>query len=257
MSRTIGYFSFSVNLCLLCALMLNPVHAVVPSFAHLETRGYSKIVTHADMAIINVAVISDAKTAQQAKTLSDNAVASLINKLTQAKTSADKRSAPKSPQAKNTQAKINMADIHTANLTLQPQYDRQKNQPRTLVGYQATRQVSVTVRQLSQLNDILDNAIINGINRINYIEYQTSQAVKIKQQARQRAIKDAQQKAKDLAEGFNTEIQGVWRIRYQDHQVHPVRQQMRAMALEDSISQSYQQHDVTITDNVDVTFRLK
>ncbi len=207
-------------------------------FPHLETVGVSQLVVEADMAEINVEVTIKAKTAKEAKELSDKAVAKFIGRLKA--------------------AGIARVDIQSANLNLQPQYHYQKNKPAELTGYNASRQVTVKVKELSRLNNVLDSALDEGINRINNIALKTSKESEYIAKARQAAIVDAKNKANSIAQGFGDKIDGVWEIRYLDqHPVQPVMLRMNAASPSFDAAESYQQGQVTISDRIEVVFRLK
>ncbi|WP_041417803.1 oxidative stress defense protein [Shewanella woodyi] len=208
------------------------------SFPHLETVGVSKLAVEADMAEINVQVAIKDKTAKGAKTLSDTAVAKFIERLKA--------------------TGVERADIQSANLNLQPQYHYQKDKPAELVGYNASRQITVKVRELARLNNILDSALEEGINRINNIALKTSKEADYVEKARQAAIVDAKNKARSLAKGFGEKLDGVWEIRYfEQHPVQPVMLRMNAASPKFDAAESYQQGQVTITDRVEVVFKLK
>lgn len=218
--------------------MLAPVHAADVDFAHLNTIGTSEVAVPADMAEVNVEVVIKAKTAQEAKRESDKAVALFLERLEK--------------------AGIDKALIQSANINLQPQYHYEKNKPNQLIGYSANRRIKVTVMDLAKLNNILDSALEQGINRINNIALKSSKEAQYLEQARIAAIKDAQQKAKSLAEGFGEELDGVWEISYfEQRPVQPVMLRMNSEAKSFDAGPSYQQGQVTIQDRVEVTYRLK
>jgi len=207
------------------------------NFPHLQTVGYSELAVPADMAEINVQVSVKEKTAKAAKDASDKAVAQFIARLKKAGITQDK--------------------INSANLNLQPQYNYQKNKPAELIGYSANRTITVIVDKLSHLNEILDSALEEGINRVNNIALKSSKEKAYKLKARQAAIVDAQQKAKSIAQGFGKEIHGIWQITYMDQSpIQPVMLRMSASSRND-IAQSYQQGLVTISDRINVIYRLK
>ena len=223
---------------ILSAALAAPTLAAEGKFPHLETIGSSNIVTEADMADVNVEVIIKAETAKAAKKQSDIAVARFIDRLQKAGVSREL--------------------IQSANINLQPQYHYEKGQPNKLIGYSANRRVTVTVNDLSELNSILDTALEQGINRINHIALKSSKEAQYIKQARLAAIKDAQQKAAELAAGFGEELDGVWRIRYFDQRpVQPIMMRMNAESDSYNVAKSYQQGQVTIQDRVEVTYRLK
>lgn len=207
-------------------------------FPQLETVGVSQLVVAADMAEINVEVTIKDKTAKGAKALSDKAVAKFIERLKA--------------------AGIDRVDIQSANLNLQPQYHYQKDKPAKLTGYNASRQVTVKVNELSRLNNILDSALEEGINRVNNIALKSSKESEYIDKARQAAIVDAQNKAKSLAQGFGVKIDGVWNIRYfEQHPVQPVMLRMNAVSSSVDAAETYQQGQVTFTDRIEVVFKLK
>lgn len=218
--------------------MITTAHAADVDFPHLNTIGSSEIAVKADMAEVNVEVVIKAKTAQDAKSGSDKAVASFLARLEK--------------------AGIDKALIQSANINLQPQYHYEKNKPNHLIGYNANRRIKVTVMDLAKLNDILDSALEQGINRINNIALKSSKEAEYVEQARMAAIKDAQQKAKTLAAGFGEEIDGVWEISYfEQRPIQPVMLRMNSEAKSFDAGQSYQQGQVMIQDRVEVTYRLK
>lgn len=207
-------------------------------FPHLQTVGVSQLIVEADMAELNVEVSIKDKTAKGAKTLSDNAVAKFIGRLKA--------------------AGIARTDIQSANLNIQPQYLYQKNKPAELTGYNASRQVTVKVKELSRLNNILDSALEEGINRINNIALKTSKESEYVAKARQAAIVDAKDKAQSIAEGFGEKLDGVWEINYTgQNPVQPVMLRMNAASPSFDAAESYQQGQVTINDRIEVVFRLK
>ncbi|WP_153912835.1 oxidative stress defense protein [Shewanella sp. TC10] len=205
-------------------------------FPHLETVGTSQVNIAPDMAEISVQVSLSKDNAKEAKTAVDQAVSKFIKRLNQ--------------------AGVNKQDIQSANLHIQPQYHYPSNQPKELTGYSASRQITVSVKDLTKLNDILDSALEEGINRVQNIALKSSDETKAVEQARQAAIKDAKQKAQSLAQGFERELAGVWEIRYlTQHPVQPV--MMRMSAMQNDIAESYQYGEVSVQERVEVVYRLK
>ncbi|MGI1998801.1 oxidative stress defense protein [Shewanella frigidimarina] len=216
---------------------LSPVQAAELSFAHIETVGTSTIEAAADMAIINVQVSIEADSAKAAKDKADEAVSQFMQRLLKA--GVDKK------------------HIQSANLQLNPQYMYVQNEPRKLTGYNASRQMTITVVDLNSLNELLDSALVEGINNVNNIELKSSQEAKIIAQARQAAIDDAKQKAQSLAKGFGEQIAGVWQVRYFPQQANQPEMYRASMKMNADVAQTYQQGQVAISDRVEVVFRLK
>lgn len=209
------------------------------NFPHLVTMGISQIQIEPDMAELAVEVAVSEKNAKAAKDNSDAAVAKFIARLIA--------------------AGVNKEHIQSANLNLQPQYIYAQDKAPELTGYIASRQITVTVTELSRLNTIVDSAIEEGMNRVNNIALKSSQEAEYVAKARQAAIVDAKQKAESLAKGFGENLGRIWQIRYYDQRpVQPVMLRMNAKA--DSAmgtAESYQYGQVTIEDRVEVVYKLK
>ena len=205
-------------------------------FPHLSTTGYGEVVAKPDMAEFSVKVVETTMTAEQAKQSVDKAVATFLTALKAKGVAAD--------------------SITSTNLYLAPQYTYPKNGQPELVGYRASRTITVTVDQLENLNSYLDIALSSGINQVNNISLKVKDEAKYLQQARLAAIKDAQSKAGSLAAGFDRELGSVWQINYNARNPQPVL--MRAMSMDmKSESNGYQDSTLVIRDQVDVVYRLE
>ncbi len=92
-------------------------------------------------------------------------------------------------------------DIQTENFSIYPQYDY-TDEGRVLRGYRVNNTVSATARELESLSDIVDDAIGAGgdIVVVNSIQFMIEDPTPLQSQARALAVKDAEAKAKTLAE---------------------------------------------------------
>ncbi len=68
------------------------------------------------------------------------------------------------------------------------------------VTYHVSNQVQVTVRDLTKLSDILDQAVSSGANTIYGVSFDVSDPTKLEDQARTQAIADAKARAEKLAQ---------------------------------------------------------
>ncbi|MDA0149945.1 oxidative stress defense protein [Vibrio sp. LaRot3] len=205
-------------------------------FPHLSTSGYGEVIATPDMAEFSVKVVESTMTAEQAKQGVDKVVGDFLQLLKDNGVSAEQ--------------------ISSTNLYIAPQYHYPKKGKPELVGYRATRTVTVTVVELEKLNPLLDVALSSGINQVDNITLKVKDEAKFHEQARLAAIKDAEQKAKSLAEGFGKDISGVWQINYNSHNTQPVL--MRAMSMDmKAESNGYQDSTLVIRDRVDVIYRLE
>lgn len=96
---------------------------------------------------------------------------------------------------------VEQSDIKTLNFNIYPQYESRPNTTPTIVGYTVTNTVQVKVKKLADFSKIVDDAAKAGGNdaRINGIRFGVDDNAKAIQQARERAMADAKQKAEQLA----------------------------------------------------------
>ena len=101
-------------------------------------------------------------------------------------------------------------DIKTQNYNLEPRYQyfncyqpmdgKSKScPPPEIVGYTIRQTVSIKVRDFSKIGDILAGAIENGANSVSQLSFEIDDIDKIKNQAREEAIKKAKEKAESIA----------------------------------------------------------
>jgi hypothetical protein len=99
---------------------------------------------------------------------------------------------------------IDEKDIQTTFLSLQPQSSYVK---KVRVSYFVAQQtLTVTVRDITKLDTLLETLIKAGGNRIDSIGYETSELRKYRDQARDMAVKAAREKAEALAKALGQEI---------------------------------------------------
>ena len=93
-------------------------------------------------------------------------------------------------------------DIQTTNYSVQPITNQPKSSDETptITGYRINNQVSVTVRKIADLGKILDAAVAAGANNIYGVSFSVADPTQYEQQARAAAVKDAMDKAGQLAQ---------------------------------------------------------
>ncbi len=92
-------------------------------------------------------------------------------------------------------------DIQTVNYNVQPITEQPRPNGGTprITGYNVNNQVSVTVRKIDDLGKILDAAVAAGANNIYGVSFSIDDPTPYQQQARAAAVKDAMDKASQLA----------------------------------------------------------
>jgi hypothetical protein len=150
----------------------------------VKTTGTSEVKVTPDRAVIQVGVERQSATAKGAKAAADSTSRKLLAAL----------------KAQGTDDK----DIQTAYLDLQPTSYYQKQV--RINNFTATQSLSITIRDLSKLDSVMDAVMSAGANRIDGIEYQSSELRKYRDQARAEAVKAAKEKAVALAEALGDQI---------------------------------------------------
>lgn len=150
----------------------------------VKTTGTAEIKVTPDKAVIQVGVERQSATAKSAKAAADNISRKILAAL----------------KANGVEDK----DIQTAYLYLQPTSYYEKHV--RINNFTATQSLSVTIRDLSRLDSVMDTVMSAGANRIDGIEYQSSELRKYGDQARDEAAKAAKEKAIALATALGDQL---------------------------------------------------
>ena len=156
----------------------------------ISIQGQGHISAEPDTAFINSGVTTQAKTAREALSANTASMTNLIIVLEN--------------------AGIEPKDIQTANFSIQPQYvyaDSSGNKrPPRIVGYSVSNSVAVRVREIENLGVILDQIVSVGANTINNISFSVKDTDALYNEARERAMADAIQKANLYANAASVEL---------------------------------------------------
>jgi uncharacterized protein len=101
-------------------------------------------------------------------------------------------------------------DIQTTTVSLQPAYDyaAQTNPPK-ITGYTLANGVVVTVRNLDQTGDVIDDSLAAGATSLDGVTFRVDDPAKAQQQARTDAMNQAKANADTLAKAAGVSITGV------------------------------------------------
>lgn len=103
-------------------------------------------------------------------------------------------------------AGIEDKDVQTSGVNLQPQYQYGENQPPKLNGYQAQNRVSVKVRNVSKIGEVLDALVAQGANQIDGPTFTLDKPEVALDEARRAALSKAQARAKMYAEAIGLRV---------------------------------------------------
>jgi uncharacterized protein YggE len=161
-------------------LLAAPAQAQVIPPATVSVTGEATVSVPPDLAQVDGGVSSDAKTAREAFEANNAAMGKVLLTLKG--------------------AGFEEKDIRTSRLSLQPQSAPSRSGgPSTIVGYRASNRVTVRVRDVAKLASVIDMLVGAGANDIGGIGFSVSNASKLLDEARERAVADARRKAEIYA----------------------------------------------------------
>jgi len=156
----------------------------------ITVSGEGKVTVSPDIATVRLGVVLERDTAKGARQAAAAAMTGVIDALHK--------------------LAIDDKDIATSTVSLNPTFDYTNNAGTPKIrGYQLSNVVTVTVRDLDKLGDVLDNTIVAGATSVDGISFDVADRAAAEAQAREAAVKDAKAKADTLAKGVGVSITGV------------------------------------------------
>lgn len=156
-------------------------------------EGRGSVSTVPDIADIVTGVTNRADTARQALDANNAAMERLIKALNK--------------------SGIDEKDIRTSGFNVAPHYEYVKTtRQRRVAGYQATNQVTVTVRDLKRIGQIIDDVVTAGSNQVRGIQFRVSEPDRLLDQARKSAFADAKRRAELYADAADVDLGKVLHI---------------------------------------------
>ncbi len=93
-------------------------------------------------------------------------------------------------------------DVRASDLEAGEDVDYDDDGERIMRGYYASREVTATLRDLERLNAFLDDGLAAGAVAISSVEFESSRADALRQQAKAEAVEDAKREAGEMARAF-------------------------------------------------------
>ncbi|HVF35428.1 MAG TPA: SIMPL domain-containing protein [Candidatus Saccharimonadia bacterium] len=121
-------------------------------------------------------------------------------------------------------------DVQTTGVSLQPQYQYVENQPPKLNGYQAHNRVSVKVRDVSKVGEVLDAFVSQGANQIDGPSFTLDKPEAALDEARQVALENARTRAAMYAKSLGLKVARIVSIDETGGGFEPPRPMMMAKA---------------------------
>jgi len=171
----------------------------------IRVTGEAVVKVVPDEVMLRLGIETSDKSLSQAKALSDQQVKAVTGALKK--------------------AGIDLKLIQTDFIHIQPRYKYDYSQ-QSFIGYFVRTTVEVTVKDIAKFESILTAALEAGANYVHGIQFRTSELRKHRDEARNLALKAAQEKANDMAATLNQKVgkpitifesPGTWWSSYDHH----------------------------------------
>lgn len=151
---------------------------------------------------------------------------------------------------------VDKKDIKTEYINLNKRYDYNDK----TYSYVANQAITITLKDLEDYEKIMKGLLENGLNRIDGIQFKSSEMEKYEKEARKSAVLDAQKRAKELAQPLGQEIGNAVSISEMDYNsFQPVYRMDEAveMSAAKGSQQTIAPGELEIKIKVNVAFELK
>jgi len=171
-----------------------------------------------DMAVLTLSVMREAPTAREALTANSAAMAKVLKAMAA--------------------LGIEQRDLQTGNFSIQPRYNRPPRQASgaveapMLVGYIVRNGLTVRVRDIDRVGEVLDTAVTLGVNEGGSILFTNEDASGAITEARVKAMEDALARGKTLAGAAGVRVGEVLEISEQNFSPRPVAMARVEMAMD-------------------------
>jgi uncharacterized protein YggE len=200
----------------------------------ISVTGEATVSVPPDLAQVDAGVTSDAKTAREASDANSAAMSKVLLALKS--------------------AGIEQKDYQTSRLSLQPEYAPNRQGPSPVVGYRASNRVTIRVRDVTKVANVIDTLVGAGANDIGGINFMVSQASKLLDDARTQAVADARRKAEIYAKAAGATLGAPLSISEEGAAPRPV---FRAKMVAEMAAAPVAQGEETLSVTVNVSWAIK
>lgn len=220
----------------LLAAVLSAGMALADDTRVITTTGIGTVETTPDMATLRLGVTHENKEAAAAMAATSAGVTAVLSRLEAAGIAA--------------------RDMQTDQLSLQPiwsDYNSNTRDARKITGFLATNMLTVRVRDLDTLGGILDLVIGDGANSFNGLSFGLQEPKPSQDAARADAVKDAIDRAQQLAEAAGVTLGPIQSISEHGGFARP---QMMEMAAARSADVPIASGELTVSAQVNIVFAI-
>ncbi|NUY79852.1 SIMPL domain-containing protein [Flavobacterium sp. MAH-1] len=147
-------------------------------------------------------------------------------------------------------------DVQTQKVSLTPQYDYDKKK----YSYIANQTIVIFLRNLDKYDELMSGLVDTGINRVNYINFESSKEEQFKSDARKLAMQDAKRKADDYVSVLTQKVGKALMVNDNTQIIYPRAEKFMAMANADAMAggapETLAIGEIEVTANVSVSFLL-
>ena len=231
---------FGILVC--AALLLTAPFAAMAEDDHLlRVTGSASVLLDADLADLQVAVTtSDAEItlAQQKNAERMNAVIAALQN-----------------------AGISEKDMSTSGFNIYSGVDYSLPESERAVQYHVSNTLHITVRDLTQIGELIDLAILSGATEMYGLSFSASETGKAYEQALSEAVRDAAAKAQILCEAAGVQLDGILLIDASDAGIGSYTSYFtnaRALKAEEAADgAAVVTGNITVSAQVTITYRIK
>ncbi len=165
----------------------------------ITITGKGKVFVKPDLALVNLAVITEAKSVELAMLENKEKMNNIISFMKE--------------------NKIEEKDLQTVAFRVNPRYEWHEDENpltsrrnRVLVGYEINQSLEVKIRDMDKIGDIIQGGATFGANQIGSLHFTVDNKDEIEKEAREKAIKQAKEKAKALSKSLGIKIDKIVRF---------------------------------------------
>lgn len=151
----------------------------------ITLSGEGRAIGVPDVASVNFSVVTEKMTAKETMAENANKMNEVINFVKE--------------------SGVDEKDVKTQAYFLSPRYDWVEGE-RVFKGYQLTSTLTVKIRDLEKISDIIDGVVLRGANQVGDIQFVIDDSDKLKEEARNKAIENAKVKAESVAKATGLKI---------------------------------------------------
>lgn len=201
----------------------------------IQVQGEGKVKAVPDQVVIRLGIENKGKTAEEVKTANDAMVASVLKYLKD--------------------AKVPEKHIQTQRVSFYSYKDYTDKKD----YYQASQTITLTLDDLSKYEILVAGVMSKGVNRIDGVEYKSSQLASYQTEARKLAVQEAKKKATDYATALGQKVGKVLVVTDGGGGMPPVFRPMYALkgaVADEAVDQTLSVGEIEINTSVSISFEL-